>query len=85
MTDKKKRERVIAEITLAHLTQFAREIGRCISHEEAVAFLNQEGRAYDMWKHMMLAGEEYIKSNLEKSRTPISGQRTRCDRERIPA
>jgi hypothetical protein len=24
-----------------------------------------------MWKHMMLAGEEYIKSNLEKSRAPI--------------
>jgi hypothetical protein len=85
MTEKKKRERVVAEITLSHLTQFAREMGRSLSHEEGVAFLNQEGRAYDMWKHMMLAGEEYIKSNLEKSRTPLTGQRTRCDRERIPA
>ena len=85
MTEKKKRERVVAEITLAHLTQFAREMGRSLSPEEGVAFLNQEGRAYDMWKHMMLAGEEYIKTNLEKSRTPMTGQRTHCDRERIPA
>jgi hypothetical protein len=85
MTEMKKRERVVAEITLAHLTQFAREMGRSLSPEEAVAFLNQEGRAYDMWKHMMLAGEEYIKSNLEKSRAPISGPRTHCDQERIPA
>jgi hypothetical protein len=29
-----------------------------------MAFLNQEGRAYDMWKQMMRAGEEYIKSTL---------------------
>lgn len=85
MTDKKKRERVVAEITLAHLTQFARELGRSLSQEEAIAFLNQEGRAYDMWKHMMLAGEEYIKSHLEKSRAPGFNQRSRCDRERVPA
>ena len=41
MTEMKKRERVVAEITLAHLTQFAREMGRSLSPEEAVAFLNQ--------------------------------------------
>lgn len=67
MTEKKKREKVIAEITLAHLTQFAREAGRPLSQEEAIAFLNQNGRAYDMWKHMMHAGEEYIKSTLQRS------------------
>lgn len=84
MTDKKKRERVVAEITLAHLTQFAREIGRTLNQEEAVAFLNQEGRAYDMWKHMMLAGEEYIKNNLERSRGGVL-PRQFTKRERISA
>jgi len=85
MTEKKKRERVVAEITVAHLTQFARELGRAITQEDAIAFLNQEGRAYDMWKHMMLAGEEYIKSNLPQSSATVIGQRARCDRERISA
>ena len=84
MTERKKRERVVAEITLAHLTQFAREMGRTLSQEEAVAFLNQEGRAYDMWKHMMLAGEEYIKTNLERSRGGVL-PRQRSARERISA
>ncbi len=81
MTRTKKRERVVAEITLSHLTQIARELGCSLSQEEALAFLNQEGRAYDMWKHMMLVGEEYIKSNLEESRLFAS----RSQRERIPA
>jgi hypothetical protein len=66
MTEKKKREKVVAEITLTHLTEFAEGLGLRMSHEEAIAFLNQNGRAYDMWKHMMHAGEEYIKSALAK-------------------
>lgn len=65
MTTKKRREKVVAEITLAHLTEFAGEIGRKLDQDEAIAFLNQEGRAYEMWKRMMLAGEEYIKSALQ--------------------
>ena len=69
MTEKKKRERVVAEITLAHLRQFAGESGKTLSQEEAIAFLNQNGRAYDMWKHMMQAGEEYIKLTLQRPRT----------------
>ena len=69
MTEKKNREKVVAEITVSHLAEFASEIGRTLNHDEAVAFLNGEGRAYEMWKHMMLAGEEYVKSALrEKSR-----------------
>jgi hypothetical protein len=72
MTEKKKREKVVAEITLAHLTQFAQEAGQSLSHEQALAFLNQDGRAYAMWKHMMLAGEEYIKSSLPRqSQSPV--------------
>ena len=66
MTDKKKRERVVAEITAAHLTMFVQSQGRSLTREQAVAFLNQGGRAYDMWKHMMHAGEQYIKSSLEQ-------------------
>ena len=66
MTEKRKREKVVAEITIAHLTQFAHDIGCGLNPEEATAFLNQEGRAYAMWKEMMHAGEEYIKKALQK-------------------
>ena len=74
MTQKKKRERVVAEITLSHLTQIARELGRTLNEEEALAFLNQGGRAYDMWKHMMLAGEEYVKMSLNSPRLAAVGR-----------
>jgi hypothetical protein len=68
MTEKKKREKVNAEITAAHMIQ----LGARMTQEEAIAFLNRNGRAYDMWKHMMQAGEEYIKQTLKRdsSATP---------------
>jgi len=64
MTDKKDRERVIAEITLSHLIRLGNEQGRPVSREQALAFLNQEGRAFEMWKHMMQAAEEFIAGSL---------------------
>ncbi len=73
MTQKKNRERVVAEITTAHLTQFVQALGRSLSLEEAISFLNQDGRAYDMWKHMMHAGEDYIKSTLEAQCRCVAG------------
>jgi hypothetical protein len=66
MTEKKKRQKVSAEITAAHLIQFAQELGTGMTEEDAIAFLNRNGRAYDMWKHMMRAGEEYIKQTLQR-------------------
>jgi hypothetical protein len=73
MPDRKPRERVIAEITLAYVTQVAAGMSRDLSFDEAMAFLNQEGHAYAMWKQMMRAGEEYIKHTLRGGRTiPIS-------------
>jgi hypothetical protein len=84
MTEKKKRERVVAEITLTHLTQVAGAMGRTLNHEEALAFLNQDGRAYDMWKHMMLAGEEYIKTSLKNPRLARVARSPHA-RERVPA
>ena len=66
MTERKKREKVVAEITVAHLTEFASEIGRSLSPDDAIAFLNQNGRAYAMWQHMMRAAEEYIKTTLQQ-------------------
>ena len=71
MPDRKPREKVVAEITLAHLTQFARQMGRSLTPQEALDFLNQNGRAYEMWKRMMQAGEDYIKSSLQ-GRTPLT-------------
>ena len=67
MTERKKREKVVAEITVSHLTQVAGELGRPLTAEEAIAFLNQQGRAYEMWKHMMHAAEE-----LHQVRTAIA-------------
>lgn len=65
MTEKKKREKVIAEISVTHLIQFARELGEHMSREEAIAFLNRDGRAYGMWQQMMHAAEDYVKRNLK--------------------
>lgn len=70
MLDRRPREKVVAEITLAHLTQFANQMGRSLTPEEALDFLNQNGRAYEMWKRMMQAGEDYIKSSLQTP-TPL--------------
>ena len=67
MTHKKDRDRVMAEITLPHLLRLANERGCSVSLEQAAAFLNQEGHAYEMWKHMMQAGEEFIASSLLRS------------------
>ena len=64
MTDKKDRERVIAEITLSHLMRLGNEQGCPLSRQQALAFLNQEGRAFEMWKHMMQAAEDFIAGSL---------------------
>lgn len=69
MPHRKPREKVVAEITVPYLTQVAAGIGQELSREDAMAFLNQEGRAYDMWKQIMRAGEEYIKSTLRGTHT----------------
>ncbi len=74
MIDPKKkywREKVTAEITLAHLQQFANELGTAMTSDEIVAFLNDKGRAQNMWMHMMQAGEEYVKANLAMRNTGI--------------
>ena len=64
MADKKDRERVTAEITLSHLMRLGNEQGCPVSREQALAFLNQEGRAFEMWKHMMQAAEDFIACSL---------------------
>src|SRR5215469_16447040 len=64
MTEKKDRERVIAEITLSHLMRLGNEQGCPVSREQAMEFLNQKGRAFEMWKHMMQAAEEFIAGSL---------------------
>jgi hypothetical protein len=68
MSQKKYRDRVMAEITLSHLLRLANEQGRPVSREQALVFLNQEGRAYEMWKYMMQAGEDFIARTLLRQR-----------------
>ncbi|HKN34307.1 MAG TPA: hypothetical protein VJX16_13800 [Terriglobales bacterium] len=82
MTGKKKREKVTAEITAAYLSQFAGELGAVMTREEAIAFLNRDGRAYGMWKQMMQAGEEYIKNTLQQQ-TPVRLRQNDPKRPRI--
>lgn len=67
MTQKKDRDRVMAEITLPHLLRLANEQGCSVSREQALAFLNEQGLAFEMWKHMMQAGEDFIASSLLQS------------------
>lgn len=62
MPEKKKRERVVAEISVTHLRQLALDMGQQLSEADALAFLNQQGHAYDMWKEMMRAGENYLRA-----------------------
>ena len=64
MTEKRDRERVMAEITLSHLLRLAAVQGCAVSREQAMAFLNQDGRAFEMWKQMMQAAEDFIKCSL---------------------
>jgi len=71
MTVKKDRERVIAEITLSHLIRLGDEQGSPVSREQALAFLNQEGWAFEMWRCMMQAAEDFLAcSLLRHSRSP---------------
>ena len=63
MTQKRNRDRVMAEITPFHLMRLANERGCDLSREQAMAFLNQE-RAQEMWKQMMQAGLDFIACSL---------------------
>jgi hypothetical protein len=70
MIDLKKkcwREKVTAEITVAHVLQFAKELETNMDAAEAAIFLNEHGRAQAVWTHMMQAGEEFLKSSLAGS------------------
>ncbi|HEY3929371.1 MAG TPA: hypothetical protein VGL89_13440 [Candidatus Koribacter sp.] len=68
------RERVTAEITVAHLVEFAHEVGDEMTLQEAANFLNENGNAYEMWMHMMRAGEAFLKSRVNP-RMPVQSVR----------
>ena len=75
MPEIKNRERVMAEITLAHLLRLAEANGCTVSREQALAFLNQDGRAFEMWKQMMRAAEDFITSGLLRQSTKTAAYR----------
>ena len=50
---------------MAHVLQFAHEMGTNMSAAEVAEFLNENGMAQCVWIHMMQAGEQYIKSSLK--------------------
>ncbi len=67
MIDLKKkcwREKITAEITVAHVLQLAKEMGASMNAAEAATFLNERGRAQAVWTHMMQAGGDFLKANL---------------------
>jgi hypothetical protein len=53
-----------------------------MTQEEAIGFLNKEGRAYEMWKQMMHAGEEYLKAALDRQ-TPYEVGTERSRQRRL--
>jgi len=67
---RKRRRKVVAEITTDHLIKLMLEQGSVLDPQQAVNFLNEEGRAYVMWKLMMYAAESYIKSVLGENPQP---------------
>jgi len=64
MTRNRNRDKVIAEITVSHLMRLAIENGCPVSREPALVFFKREGRAQQMWKHMMQAGVDFIACSL---------------------
>ena len=66
MAGTRRRNRVVAEITVAHIRQLATRFGCPASEDQVLAFLNEDGHAYGLWMRMMQAGEEFIKSNLPR-------------------
>ena len=78
MAEKKDRDRVVAEITLPYLLRLATEQGRAINRQQALAFLNEEGHAFEMWKHMMRAGEEFIACSLLQPGTSMAKRHFRA-------
>jgi hypothetical protein len=50
---------------MAHIVQFAQEMGSNMNAAEVAEFLNHNGTAQNVWIHMMEAGEQYIKSSLK--------------------
>jgi len=60
MTRRRIRNCVMAEKSLPHLLRPKNEHGCSVTQQQAAAFLN----AYEMWKHMMRAGEEFVAASL---------------------
>jgi hypothetical protein len=64
MAKKRNRERVTAEITLFRLILLANKHGYRVSHEQAMAFLNDKQSAQEIWKQIMQAGLGFTACSL---------------------
>jgi hypothetical protein len=64
MSQRKGRDRVIAEITLSHLSRLVNKHGCSVSREQAFTFIIKDRRTFEMWKQMMQAGENFIVRSL---------------------
>jgi len=68
MRRNRRRGKVVAQITAAHLSQFAGQLGTAMTRKETIAFLNC-GRAWGMWKQRMQAARNTsrIRSSPKRS------------------
>lgn len=83
MTEKKNRDKVNAEITLSLVMRLASEQGCPVTREQALAFLNREGLAYEMWKQMMHAGVDFVTCSLLRQHVKINDTTySRLDQDR---
>lgn len=60
--------RVMAEINVADVMQFAREIGMPITLDEAAELLADAAQSKGLMQHMMDAGRDYLAATLEARR-----------------
>jgi hydrogenase maturation protein HypF len=70
MTQKKDRDRVMAEITLSHLLRLANEHGCSVSREQALAFLNQRPRRRDLGRRNS-SGSKAINTSAWSTFAPL--------------
>ncbi len=83
MTEKRDRDRVNAEITVSLVMRLACEQGCAVTGEQALAFLNSEGLAHEMWKHMMHAAVDFIVCTLLRQHVTMKNTaHSRLDQDR---
>lgn len=80
MNESKTCDKVVAELTYGNLMEIAKKAGQPLSKTEAIRFLSQRGRATEIWRRMLAAGEDCLKEWLTSRPTPWPHRTARHER-----